>query len=137
MKPDNQLVFVDTAAWFALVDQDDRNHVEAKNWYTDATAHLISTDYILDETLTLMQRKLGHNVAVQFGERFRTSDRIQCICIEKEDRERAWERFQTYRDDAMSFTDCTSFAVMDRLEVATAFTFDQDFTIAGYDITPG
>lgn len=54
----------------------------------------------------------------------------------KEDKERAWELFRRYDDKVLSFTDCTSLAVMDRLELDTAFTLDHDFEALGYIIVP-
>jgi glutamate synthase domain-containing protein 3 len=54
----------------------------------------------------------------------------------EEDRERAWEIFQKYDDKVLSFTDCTSFAVMKRLEIDTAFAVDHDFQALGYIMVP-
>ncbi len=44
-----------------------------------------------------------------------------------EDEEFAWRIFRRYDDKAFNFTDCTSFALMDRLDIMMVFTFDQHF----------
>jgi len=48
----------------------------------------------------------------------------------------AWQLFQRYRDKRYSFTDCVSFAVMKRLKLKTALTFDKHFTQAGFERKP-
>jgi predicted nucleic acid-binding protein len=41
--------------------------------------------------------------------------------------EEAWHIFRTYFDHDFSFTDCTSFRLMERLRIDTVFTFDKNF----------
>ena len=53
------------------------------------------------------------------------------------DEERAWEIFTRYRDQNFSFADCTSFAVMQRMKIATAFTFDKYFSVMKFEVVPG
>ena len=43
------------------------------------------------------------------------------------DESKAWEIFVQYEDKGFSFTDCTSFAIMERLKIDTAFVFDDHF----------
>lgn len=129
-------VFVDTSGWYAMVDRDDRDHSDARAWLRENDAFLITTDYVLDETLTLLRRKLNHTIAVDVGRKMKESDLARIVSVGKADREAAWERFVQYDDESFSFTDCTSFAVMERLDVTDAFTFDRDFTIAGFRTKP-
>jgi uncharacterized protein len=49
------------------------------------------------------------------------------LLITEEDEERAWKVFRQYVDKSFSFTDCTSFALMERLDTYTAFAFDDHF----------
>jgi hypothetical protein len=79
---------------------------------------------------------LGHRKAVKFGEKLLASRLVQLISVTKEDKKRAWEIFQRYDDKVLSFTDCTSFAVMERLGIDTAFTVDHDFEALGYTMVP-
>ena len=44
--------------------------------------------------------------------------------------------FKTYSDLKLSFVDCTSFAVMKRLAIGTAFTLDRDFKAMGFAVLP-
>ena len=94
------------------------------------------TDYIFDETITLIRANLGHREAVKFGEKLLASRLAQLISVTKGDKTRAWEIFQRYHDKVLSFIDCTSFAVMERLGIDTAFTVDHDFESLGYIMVP-
>ncbi len=48
----------------------------------------------------------------------------------------AWALFRKFRDKDFSYTDCTSFAVMERLRLRTAFAFDRRFAAMGYRVEP-
>ena len=47
--------------------------------------------------------------------------------ITAEDENRAWEIAKNYKDKTFSFTDCTSFAVCERLKIKEVFAFDEHF----------
>lgn len=132
MKP----VFVDTGAFVAIVDDDDRHHSEATK-YLRALARkgvrLVTSTYVLDEALTMIRRHVGHRAAVEFGERANRAAFCQIVEVDASTREAAWEIFVRYEDQQFSFTDCTSFAIMRSMALTDAFTFDRaDFGAAGF-----
>ena len=129
-------IFADTSGWYALVDASDPDHGRARDWFMQNRLPLITTDYIFDETLTLIRTSLGHVKAVKFAEKLLASRLAQLISVTEEDKERAWAIFQRYDDKVLRFTDCTSFAVMERLEIDTAFTVDHDFEALRYIMVP-
>lgn len=129
-------IFVDTAGWYALVDANDQHHDRAKEWFDQSDGFLITTDYVFDEIVTLIRQKLGHDRAVTFGQKLHESSRTRLRNVQQQDRDSAWELFQTYDDEQFSFTDCTSFAVMEQEGTERVFTFDHDFAIAGYHTLP-
>ena len=131
-----QPIFTDTSGWYALVDASDPDHDRARNWFKQNRRPLITTDYIFDEALTLIRTSLGHKEAVKFAESLLASRLAQLISVTEKDKERAWAIFQRYDDKVLSFTDCTSFAVMERLKIDTAFTVDHDFKAVGYIMVP-
>lgn len=52
------------------------------------------------------------------------------------DLDAAWSLFSERRDQRLSVTDCTSFAVMTRLKLDTAIALDQDFKAMGWTVLP-
>ena len=88
---------------------------------------LVTTDYILDELLTLLKIRENYRVAVAAGEALwqQRVARIEHVTVE--DIARTWEVFRQYQDKDWSFTDCTSKVLMERLRITHAFAFDSHF----------
>ena len=59
------MIFVDSGAWFSIFVSDD--HATAAAWYDANSAPLITTDYIVDETLTLFCARRQPNLALGVG----------------------------------------------------------------------
>jgi hypothetical protein len=88
---------------------------------------LVTTDYVIDELLTLLKLRESHRVAAAAGETLLHQNVAIVERITETDFGTAWQAFQQYRDKGWSFTDCTSKVVMERLGVTHAFAFDTDF----------
>ena len=125
-------VFVDTSAWYASVARRDRDHKTARNFLETNRRSLLFTDYILDETVTLIQARLSHAEAVRFIDAVMLSPRVQMRYLEEVDVQDTVALFRRYQDKAWSFTDCASFVIMRRLGLDTAFAFDEHFRQAGF-----
>jgi predicted nucleic acid-binding protein len=129
-----EMLFLDTSAFLAIENRRDTHHQEALR-FRDACFKdgrmLITSDYILDESYTLMRFRAGFHIAVQFGEALRASRLIRIEHITPEITEKAWLLFKQFSDHEFSFTDCTSFVLMERLHIQTAFTFDHHFNEYG------
>ncbi|GAB4236699.1 MAG: hypothetical protein OHK0028_13740 [Deltaproteobacteria bacterium] len=130
-------IFVDTGAWYALVDRRDPDHPAARDFFEANRLPLVTTNFVFDETVTLLRRRLGWKVACDFGGRLHRSNIAAVVSVRVEDEEAAWTTFRKFRDKEFSFTDCTSFAVMDRLKIRTAFAFDRHFEGMEYEVAPG
>jgi len=120
-------IFVDTSAWYAIIDKNDRDHAVAVTKTEALDRPLVTSNYILDEILTLLKTKLGSTIAIPFGQKLWNQEISTLVRITEEDEERAWEIFRQYKDKGFSFTDCTSFALMERLDLNTVFAFDEHF----------
>jgi predicted nucleic acid-binding protein len=123
-------VFVDTGAWYAIADASDRHHDEAAQFYLEhaPNGQFVTTDLIVSEAWTLIGAHLGRPAALTFWETLRTT-RIPVVTLESVDLEAAWRIVQAFSDQDFSFTDCTSFAVMERLGIDEAFAFDAHFLV--------
>lgn len=120
-------IFTDTGAWYAYLDKDDAHHDAAVQFINTLTVPLATSTYIFDEVVTLTKAHLGQQAAVRWGELLRREQIAKLLRIEEADEQRAWEIFVRYSDKGFSFTDCTSFALMERLNMTTAFVFDEHF----------
>lgn len=80
-KNEKSLVYVDTSGWYALVDETDPDHRSAREWFEEDETPLITSDYVFDETITLIRTSLGHREAVQFGENLKESTVAQLISV--------------------------------------------------------
>ncbi len=128
------MIFVDTSAWIAIEDKKDVNHVKAvqfKQHLQTSRIRLTTTNYILDETYTLMLLDLGYARTVKFKQKpdgLLDSNLLITIHITPEIEQAAWETFERFnKDKTWSFTDCTSKVIMEQLKLREAFTFDQHF----------
>ena len=119
--------FVDTGAWFAYFVRRDPDHGAAVEWTRKNRQPLVTTDYVLDELLTLLKLRESHRVAAAAGEALLQQNVTKLERITEADFRAAWEVFRQYRDKGWSFTDCTSKVIMERLGIAQAFAFDTDF----------
>ena len=121
------MIVVDTGAWYAGIVPDDDNHQTAREWLEGNTQSLLTTDYVIDETLTLLKRR-GHSpLALSMGESLFAGELADIVLITENDIQKAWLTFRQFRDKDWSFTDCTSKVVMERLGVMRAFFFDHHF----------
>lgn len=129
-------MFVDTGAWFALFNRDDPDHEDVARVLEEWEGRLVTSDYIFDETITLLRYRANHAVAVLGGEALRGGRVARTLPVEAADLDAAWRRFVREKDKVYSFTDCTSFALMERIGVDTAAAVDPDFGRAGFRVLP-
>lgn len=129
-------LFVDTGAWYAVVDKKDPDHKEVAAFIKNNKIPPLTTNFVFDETITLIRSRLGWSVAKEFGEKLKSSAFVSIVAVKDEDEERAWEIFLKYKDKDFSYTDCTSFAIMERLKIDTAFSFDNHFRVIGFKVLP-
>lgn len=128
-------IFVDTSFFKALIDVDDDFHPQAVDIWKGIIKNkisLITTNFILDETFTLIRVRNGLAVALEFKDKLAEGlRRIKLIRVMVQDEANAWNWFSNdWRD--LSFTDCVSFAVMKRLGINSVAAFDKHFARAGF-----
>lgn len=130
-------VFVDSSMWKALVDsEDDFYQKAARVWRSlkQENVRLLTSNYILDETFTLIRKRCGIEAVKLLRDRL-VSDwkAVKIMRVTITDEARAWDWFlRDWRN--LSFTDCVSFALMERLELKRVATFDQHFSKAGFKV---
>ena len=123
----------------ACVDAGDPSHgpaCEARDTALEAGALLVTTDYVMDETLTLIRIRLGLPAAKAWWEQVEGSSRVRWEWVGMERAEKARKAFFRFRDKSYSFTDCTSFVVMQELRFKEALTTDRHFRQIGFQVLP-
>lgn len=121
------MIFVDTSAWFAAVVPTDPNHSHAAQWLASNSEQLLTTDYIIDETLTLLRARGERQRAKLLGREFFESSIAAVYFLTEEDIRQVWTVFSRYDDKSWSFTDCSSKVVMEQMNISQAFAFDHHF----------
>ncbi|MEW5870286.1 MAG: PIN domain-containing protein [Chloroflexota bacterium] len=135
-------LFVDTSAWDAIEDGGDKNHAAAMHFKAHVSDDyiLVTTDYILDETYTLLLLNIGHQRTLAFHEKIVELEKggiLQIVHISELLREDAWKIFERFDTDKFwSFTDCTSLAVIQELNIEEVFAFDHHFDQMGLSRLP-
>jgi uncharacterized protein len=131
------IVFVDTSALFALMDADDRNHSLAREawarWLDDRTQFL-TTNYVLLETIALLQRRLGIEASRRFDEAITPLLRIQWVEADLHNVALKMTLALGRRD--LSLVDCTNIELMRRLGHRTIFAFDRHYAEQGLALLP-
>ena len=138
MEISDNSIFIDTWGWLTFFDNKEQFHKEVKSClksFTDINKHLVTSDYIFDETNTILFRRLPFSKALKAQNeilKLIKHNYIDFIRIEKTIFEKANELRKKYKDKPdISFTDLTSFAIMEFLNIKNVLTYDKHFEIVG------
>ena len=121
------MIFVDTGAWFARYVADDFDHRSATEWFASVPDRLTTTDYVVDELLTLLKVRGYSNIAFNAGAALLSGTVCQLEFVQPADIHQAWIVFDRFRDKDWSFTDCVSKVIMQRMGISTACAFDDHY----------
>lgn len=135
------MILIDTGAWYALADQQERHHGRASALFGRLTkgefGRMLTSDYILDETYTLLRMRLGMEPVKRLRDLLARSSSLQVLRVSDNDFDRSAELMIAHPDKRWSLTDCSSFILMRELEISDAFAFDHNFAEAGFRVFPG
>ena len=121
------MIFVDTGAWFASFVPNDAHHAAARGWLDNNTQALLTSDYVLDELLTLLRVRGEQSRAFLLGEQILSESIVSLHLVTVREIQLAFDIFRKFDDKAWSFTDCVSRVVMEEQKIHTAFAFDDHF----------
>jgi predicted nucleic acid-binding protein len=130
-------VFIDTSGFYALLVKKDDRHRQASDFMRDAARkrlRFVTTDYVPDETATLLQAH-GH---IQTLNPFFASAFESRVCrVMWTDADlfgKAKALFLRRLGQGWSFTDCVSVVVMKNLRLSEVLTKDSHFGEAGFTV---
>lgn len=129
------IIFVDTSAILALINERDRDHESAQiAWegFSQLGEILVSNNYVLVESLALLQNRLCMDAVALFQ-----TDIVPCLQVEWVDAEQhtnAVNNVISANRRNLSLVDCASFETMRRLGIRVVFAFDPHFAEQGFDV---
>lgn len=134
--------FIDAGGWLSVMVKTDRYHRAGKAHF-DAlialSARMTTTDHVLDEVVTRLRYDVGHAKAAQFlsvVHRAVAAGVLEIVYVDLSLWAKAEAIFLRYRDARLSFTDCTSFALLAERPVDEVFGFDGHFEMMGHVLQP-
>jgi predicted nucleic acid-binding protein len=129
------MIFVDSGALVGRYITRDSYHLAAMPiWQRLEGTKLFTSNHVLDETFTILARRVGYLFAAERAERIYSSSAFDIVSTTRDEEIEAIQFFRKFADKSISFTDCISFAIMKRNRISTAFTFDRHFLDAGFQV---
>lgn len=129
------IVFADTSALFALLVRDDCMHIRARSsfeHFVENNTLLLTSSYVLLETITLLQRKVSLEAVWDFGHKIVPI--LDVVWADEKWHVRALQRLHAEKGRRVSLTDCLSFEIMEARGITTVFAFDAHFTERGFEV---
>ena len=110
----------------------DENHKQAKELMERALkgeyGAVYTSDYVIDEAVTAtLARTKKFGAAIEVGEFILGSPRLKKLRVSEEIFDAAWRQFKSLEKRPMSFTDCTSLALMGKSGIENIASFDSGF----------
>lgn len=123
-------LFVDTSAFYAIADGGDRHHRAALSALQAGigTDQIITSDHVIVESWLLICSRLGRTAAMRFWDGL-SLDVFSVAGVTAQDLRRGREIAREWADQAFSIVDCTSFALIERLDIRRACAFDRHYRI--------
>jgi len=128
-------VFVVSGAWIALAASRDPLHGQAREQWAELRstgAKLHTSVPVVIETFTFLDRNANRDVALAWKQSLDALGSVKILPCELRDLEQSWGYFKRNDLHKLSAVDATSFAVMRRLRIRWAFTFDHHFAVVGF-----
>jgi predicted nucleic acid-binding protein len=133
------VIYVDTGAFLARYLNRDQYHQKACAFWENIRKNqesCFTSNFVLDETFTLLGRRAGYNFASQRAANIYASKLLIILRPTREDEIKAIEFFQKYADQNVSFTDCISIVLMHKKRIKRVFSFDSHFEHARFKLCP-
>lgn len=133
------MIFVDSAAFIALQIEQDVHHARSSRLWSEFKAESVrctTSNFVLSEVITFLARRGTYRLAANTARTLYASRALEILRPGPEEETEAIRLFEKYADQEVSFTDAVSFALMRRLGIKRAFTFDRHFRLAGFEVIP-
>ena len=133
----NEHIYVDTSAFYALLDRSDQFHARAKTAWPallEDGITLVTSNYVVSETVTVLQYRIGFEAACLW---YKDVLGVLSVCWVNEDTHRlACELWMNLGRRRYSLVDCVSYITMHQNRIEKAFSFKENYAIQGFDLLP-
>ena len=133
------MIFVDSGGFIGwLIDADQYREAAMSAWrhLRARKTPCVTTDAVIVELLDYLSRHWDGKRTADAGAAIMNIPFLRVIETGQRDVNQALAIVARFHDQQFSFTDCLSFAVMRRMGVRRAFTFDRHFAVAGLEMWP-
>lgn len=130
-------VFVDSAAFYALLDRDDKYHRPARTQWEEALSvqrRLVTSSWVFVESFALVQSRLGMDALRVLHDEILPA--VEVIQVDSEVQAAAAQAVMAADRRRLSLVDCSSFQIMRQMEIRAVFTFDRHFVEQGFEVVP-
>ena len=133
----NESIYVDTSAFYALLDRSDRFHEKAKAIWPgllEDGINLVTTNYVVSETVTVLQYRIGFEAASLW---YKDVLGVLSILWVNEDTHRlACELWMNLGRQHYSLVDCISYITMNQNMIDKVFCFKDHYSAQGFELLP-
>ena len=137
MESANQLIYIDTSAFYALMDRSDLHHQPAKAlWPFLLENHitLLTCNYVVAETMKLLQFGLGFEAASLWHKAMLGV--VDVHWVDQDTHRQGYELWMNLGRRHCSLVDCVSYIIMNRLQAEKAFCFKVSYADQGFTLLP-
>jgi predicted nucleic acid-binding protein len=121
------MIYIDASFYIALLNGQDSNHQKALQIADQSKkTDLVTSQLVIGEVLTVGSMRIDKEVTVAFVEKILKSN-TEIILENPELIKAAFEFFKKIRSKNISWVDCFSIAIMKKMKIKKALTFDNDF----------
>lgn len=126
---------MDTGPFVGRYLENDQHHKDSLAvWQRLKGELLFISEHVLDEVITLLGRRSGSQFAADRADQILHSPAIRILRCDADVERLALNYFRKFGNLQISFTDATSFALMEKRKLRRVFTFDFHFEAAGFDV---
>ena len=132
-------IYIDTSGFIALASKKDKNHAAAKEFLSASIEEghrFVTGKNVLVEYVDGLTKRATKKEAIRQLDSILSSRFLLVEDVREDDWSLGTDFFRRYHDKAIDLTDSLSFAIMERLRIGSAFTFDEDFEVHGFVIVP-
>lgn len=133
------MIYIDTGAFLARYIKRDQYHkqaLEVWNQLHKTRERCFTSNFVLDETFTLLGRRAVYPFAIERARNIYLSKELTILRPVLEDEMTALDIWEKYADQELGFTDCISFVFMRKNKIRRAFSFDTHFRLGGFQLLP-